>query len=328
MQIAIIGLGRMGKNICLNLLDQEGRVVAYNRSRDDVDEMVAKGAIGAYSLTEMVQKLTDVPKIITMFVPAGAPVDEILFGARGGGGQPEKDQLREQVASGLAALLPPGSIIIDGGNSFYQDSQRRFRLLQSKNIHFLDMGTSGGLEGARGGACLMVGGDESVYKQVEPVLLKIATKDGLGYFGPSGAGHFVKMIHNAIEYGMMGAIAEGFNLAYSFQPSADRSYKIDLAKLANVWAHGSIVSGLLMDKAAKVFTKDPKLESLAGEVPRGETEGEMEWLENLRLPMEVISAARKQRVATRTNPSFTGKVIAALRREFGGHAVREKRSGD
>lgn len=172
----------------------------------------------------------------------------------------------------------------------------------------------------------MVGGEEEIYEQVRPVLEKIATKDGLGYFGPSGAGHYVKMIHNAIEYGMMGAIAEGFNLINenefglkAHQPLAD---KVDLAILAKVWAHGSIVSGLLMNKAQSAFEKDPELDTIAGEVPRGETEAEMEWLESTGIHHPVIREARLERVETRTKPSFIGKVIAALRREFGGHAVK------
>lgn len=329
MQNVVVGLGRMGKNITLHLLEQGVGVVAYNRSRDDVDEMVKHGAIGAYRLSEIPAKFTE-KIVVLVFVPSGSPVDEVLFGVRGKPSQLERDQPREQVGKGLADLLPKGSIIIDGGNSFYKDSQRRYRLLKKKGIHFLDMGTSGGLEGARNGACLMVGGDEEVYVRVEPLLSKIATKDGIGYFGPSGVGHFIKMVHNAIEYGMMGAIAEGFELVHSLQIAVSsnndktKEFQIDLAKLAKVWAHGSIVSGLLMDKAATAFTKDPALATIKGEVPRGETEGEIEWLETTGVPHPVIQAARQERVETRKKPSFIGQVIAALRREFGGHSIMKK----
>ena len=324
MSVVIIGLGRMGKNITLHLLEQGVNVVAYNRSRDDVDEVVKFGAVGAYTLGEITQKILENPIITILFVPSGNPVDEVLFGVRGRNDSLEKDNPRTIVQKGLVDILPVGSIIIDGGNSFYKDSQRRYQQVKVKGIHFLDMGTSGGLEGARNGACLMVGGDKEVFEQVRPVLEKIAMPEGVDYFGPSGAGHFVKMVHNAVEYGMMGAIAEGFNLVRSWQFTVNSSkFEVDLAKLAKVWAHGSIVSGLLMDKTASAFAKDPSLNSITGEVPRGETEGEMEWLETLGLSMPVIASARKERVETRTKPSFTGKVIAALRKEFGGHKVKE-----
>lgn len=327
MQICVIGLGRMGKNIALHLLEQGVGVIAYNRSRDDVDEVVVKGAKGTYTLEQIPEAWEkskpsfDAGQPITaiLFVPSGAVVDEVLFGARGTGAQLERDQVRSIVQKGLADIFPAGSIIIDGGNSFYKDSMRRFSQLRGRGMHFLDIGTSGGLEGARTGACLMVGGDEEIYQQVRPVLEKIAVKDGLDYMGPSGAGHFVKMVHNAIEYGMMEAIGEGFEIVRTSQ------FAVDLAKLARVWSHGSIVSGLLMEKTAQIFAKDPELRMISGEVPLGETEAEMEWLETIGVPHPVIIAARKERVATRTQPSFIGKVIAALRREFGGHQVGRKK---
>ena len=363
MQVAIIGLGRMGKNIALHLLEQGVSVVVYNRSRDDIDELVAQGASGAYSLAEIRHKWAIAPIVCILFVPAGKVIDEMLFGdssrhpelVSGSNTFEMPKQVRHDNINGLINILPPGSIIIDGGNSFYQDSQRRYKKLKAQGIHFLDMGTSGGLEGARNGACLMVGGDEDVYKQVESLLAKIACQDGYGYFGPSGAGHYVKMVHNAIEYGMMGSIGEGFNLITNYElritnqgksdqdtsdggrlnPPAsgeamtpprwsNQEFKIDLAKLAKVWSHGSIVSGLLMNKAAAAFSKNGELSDIAGEVPRGETEAEMEWLETTGTPHPVIIEARKERVATRTKPSFIGKVIAAMRREFGGHAVKGK----
>lgn len=325
MQIAIVGLGRMGKNIALHLVEQGVSVVAYNRSRDSVDEVVRQGAIGAYTLADIPKNAKESPLVVFLYLPSGVVIDEVLFGAKANVSQNESDRPREKVQSGLVDLLPKGSIIIDGGNSFFKDSQRRYRELKNLGFPFLDMGTSGGLEGARNGACLMVGGDEAVYNQVRPILEKIAVADGLGYFGSPGAGHFVKMVHNGIEYGMMGAIAEGFNLIQSSDFSHQMSdEKFDLAKLAKVWAHGSIISGLLMDKAASVFAKDAELSTIAGEVPRGETEEEMEWLETTGIPHEVIQQARRERVGMRTRPSFTGKVIAALRREFGGHKVVEK----
>ncbi len=317
MQVAIIGLGRMGKNIALHLLEQGVEVVVYNRSRDDIDELVGQGASGVYTLTELPKFLTDSPKVVLLYIPAGAAVDEILFGARGGNTQVEKDLPRDGNQPGLVNMLPPGAIIIDGGNSDFKHSQRRYSQLKEKGFYFLDMGTSGGLEGARNGACLMVGGDAAAYKQVELLLTKIATPGGLGYFGSSGAGHYVKMVHNAIEYGMMGSIAEGLNLIKSSQ------FKVNLASLTSVWGHGSIVSGLLMNKTVSALTRDPELNSVAGEVPVGATEKEVEDLERMGQPMPVIQASRLERVESRNKPSFIGKVIAALRREFGGHAVKE-----
>ncbi|KKS51470.1 MAG: 6-phosphogluconate dehydrogenase, decarboxylating [Candidatus Gottesmanbacteria bacterium GW2011_GWA1_42_26] len=341
MQVAIIGLGRMGKNVTLHLLKQAVPVIAFNRSRDDVDEVVGMGATGAYTLEEIPDKFTEKPVVAILYLPSGNPIEQVLFGSE------------EQ--KGLADILPRESIIIDGGNSFYKDSQRRYLQLKENGMRFLDMGTSGGLEGARHGACLMVGGDEVAYEKVKPILSKIAQPDGYGYFGPSGAGHYVKMVHNAIEYGMMGSIGEGFNLVTNYesritnQGKEERSssqvpslrlrdlpaqaggqgelrnegFKIDLAKLAKVWSHGSIVSGLLMDKAAAAFSKNKELSDITGEVPRGETEAEMEWLETTPTPHPVIIEARKERVATRSKPSFTGKVIAAMRREFATSSLSE-----
>jgi 6-phosphogluconate dehydrogenase len=321
MQIAIVGLGRMGKNIAFHLLDQGVEVIAYNRSPQKTQEVIQKGGIGVSSLAEIPHKFTK-QVVVMIFIPAGSPMDEVLFGVRGSNQSVERDNTREQVQKGLIDILPSDSIVIDGGNSFYQDSQKRFRQFKEKGINFLDMGTSGGHEGARNGACLMVGGEEYIYQQVEPLLKKIAQPGGLGYFGPTGSGHFVKMVHNAIEYGMMGAIGEGLNLVRSKQIAVDSNkFKIDLAKLAKVWANGSIISGLLMDKTATALARDPELNTINGEVPRGETEGEIEWLEKTGILQPVIQSARRERVETRNKPSFIGKVIAALRREFGGHTV-------
>jgi 6-phosphogluconate dehydrogenase len=310
MQVAIIGLGRIGNSIALHLLEQGVSVIAYNRSPEKVTELAKSGAIPALTLEDIPKKATDSPLVVLLYVPAGA-VDGVLF-----------SQLPQK---GLIDILPPGAIIIDGGNSFYKDSQARAQKLQARGFHFLDMGTSGGLEGARTGACLMVGGNKALYTQVEPLLAKIATADGYGYFGPSGAGHFVKMIHNAIEYGMMGAIGDGLNIISNFQlpisNEKEANFRFDLQKLTKVWAHGSIISGLLMDKTAAALAKDPQLASVGGSVPKGETEVEMEWLTTLGIPHPVIEAARNERVETRTKPSFIGQVIAALRREFGGHRV-------
>lgn len=330
MQVAIIGLGRMGKNIVFHLLDGGVSVIAYNRSRDDVDEVVEKGAIGVYHLSEVPQKFTeksfdfihsehgqtaqDKPVVVILYIPAGAPVDEVLFGAKASLSLNESDSTREKVQSGLVDLLPAGSVIIDGGNSFYKDSQKRYGELKNKGFRFLDMGTSGGLEGARNGACLMVGGDEDVYKQVEPILAKIAVKDGYGYFGPSGAGHFVKMIHNGIEYAVVQAFAEGFEILHK------GPFILDLAKVAHVYSHGSIIRGLIVELLAKALKKDPTLASLEGQIGGGETGvWTYQVAKELHVAVPAIKAALLARKNSQTNPSFGNKVISALRREWGEH---------
>ncbi len=318
MQVGVIGLGRMGKNIVLHLLEKGVGVVAYNRSPDKLAEVTTLGAIGALTFTEIPLKITVHPKIVFLFITAGVSVDEVLFGTKANAtALPERDIPRTLVEQGLADVLPVGSIIVDAGNSFYLDSQRRYKILKERQIHFLDMGTSGGLEGARTGACLMVGGDRSVYEFVKPLLSSLAQPKGLGYFGASGAGHFVKMIHNAIEYGMMGALAEGVTLAKNSE------FNINIVELMRVWNSGSIIRGFLLEMLVRALNRDPFLGDVPGSVPRGETEVEMEWLgREIRTPHPVIQQARMERVESRQHPSFVGKVIAALRREFGGHEVK------
>lgn len=328
MKLGFIGLGRMGKAMVLHLLEEGVDVVAFNRSKEKTKELVISHqslVIGkknndqrpktkdkelghlypAYSIEELIRYLES-PRLIWLMVPSGGPVDEMI---------------KKLIAAGITK----DDIVIDGGNSFYKDSIRRYHYLLDKEVNFLDVGTSGGLEGARNGACLMVGGDKTVYNRVRPYFEAMGQVGGVGYFGPSGAGHFVKMIHNAIEYGMMGAIAEGFNLVRSkqFAVGSNSEFKIDLAKLAKVWANGSIISGLLMNMAAQAFDKDPELNAISGEVPKGETEAEMEWLASTGISHPVIAQARIERVQTRSKPSFIGKVIAALRNEFGGHEVKK-----
>lgn len=332
MQTIIIGLGRMGKSIAKHLLEQGESVIVYNRTREKTDELVSLGATPAYSIAEIPQKAKSSPLVVFLYVTAGEVTDQIIFGKSNLSsptsiGDPEnkldsrfrENDILNANEKGLIDFLPKDTIIIDGGNSFFQDSQKRYQMLKEKGIHFLDMGTSGGLEGARHGACLMVGGDETIYTRVEPLLTKIAAKDGYGYFGPSGAGHYVKMIHNAVEYGMMGAIAEGFNLIQNSEFSIQNK---DLAKLAKVWAHGSIISGHLMNMAEKSFSRSD-FEKISGSIPKGETEEEMEWLSTIGIANPVIQTAREQRVESRKSPSFIGRVISALRREFGGHNTSE-----
>ncbi len=296
MKLGLIGLGRMGMNMVLHLLEKKHEVVANDRSPEPIKEIEKKGAIGAYSIKELLEKLPS-RKIIWIMITAGKPIDDMI-----------------------EALLPglkKGDIIIDGGNSFFKDSIRRYEMLKKRGVHFLDCGTSGGISGARHGACMMVGGDKKIFKEVEVLFKDMSVKDGYGYMGESGSGHFVKMVHNGIEYGMMGAIAEGMNAI-----KEQSRFKTNLNEVAKVYSHGSIIESRLVSWMEQGM-KRPYFKDISGSVPRGETEGEMDQLEKL-APMKVLEAARKMRVSSREKPSFMGKLLAVIRNEFGGHKFEKK----
>ncbi|MAF36552.1 6-phosphogluconate dehydrogenase (decarboxylating) [archaeon] len=295
MKIGFIGLGRMGGNMVLRLLETGHTVVANNRSPEPTKAVMRKGAIGSNSIDELITKLPK-KKIIWLMVPAGDVVDSLI--------------------KQIIPLLKRGDIIIDGGNSYYKDSIRHAKALKKKGIKFLDCGTSGGIEGARHGACMMVGGEKKVFTQVEKLFKDLCVKDGYGYMGASGAGHFVKMVHNGIEYGMMSAIAEGMNAIDK------QNFKTDLKIVAKVYANGSIIEGRLMKWLLKGMDR-PYYNKIPGTVPQGETEKEMELLEKL-VPMPVLKQARLTRVKTRKNPSLIGRIIAVMRNEFGGHAFKKE----
>ena len=291
-----IGLGAMGREAVRNLLGQGQRVVVYNRTHERVDEMVSEGAVGAYSIEELAGLLSR-PRIVWLMVAAGAPVDDVIFGP-----------------GGLAEHLSPGDLIVDGGNSHYRDSIRRAGQLAGRHIHFLDCGSSGGLEGARSGMCLMVGGEREAFALAEPLFHLLATEGGYAHVGPSGAGHFVKMVHNGIEYGMLEAIGEGFELLQA------GPFDLDLARVAELWTHGSVVRSWLVELAARAFAKDTHLASITGHVGGGATGSwaiEEGWKAGV--PMLSIAASFALRLRSRQPDTFAGKVIAALRNEFGGH---------
>ena len=291
-----IGLGQMGRNAVRNLLAQGQRVVVYNRTHERVDEMVREGAVGAQSIEELVSLLAR-PRIVWLMVAAGPAVDEMLFGP-----------------GGLAEHLSPGDVIIDGGNSFYRDSMRRAAALQERRLHYLDCGSSGGLDGARNGMCLMVGGEREAFELAEPLLHLLATEGGYAHVGPSGAGHFVKMVHNGIEYGMLEAIGEGFELLEA------GPFDLDLHQVAELWTHGSVIRSWLMELAARALAKDPHLSAITGRVGGGTTGSwaiEEGWKAGV--PMLAIAVAYALRLRSRQPDSFAGKVVAALRYEFGGH---------
>ena len=298
MEIGIYGLGRMGANMVRRLVRSgEHRVVAGNRSPGPVDEVVSEGAEGAYSMEELVEKL-ETPRVIWVMVPAG--------------------DVTEQALLKFADLMDEGDILIDGGNSYFRDSVRRAKMLRERGLRFLDAGTSGGVWGLQVGYCLMVGGDSSAYEYVEPALKTLAPENGYAYLGEAGAGHFVKMIHNGVEYGMMQAYAEGFEILEKSQ------YDFDLRAISSLWNQGSVVRSWLLELAESAFEKDGHLESIRG---YAEDSGEGRWtvLEaiNEDVPANVIVGSLFARFASRQDDSFAMKVIAALRGEFGGHAVQE-----
>lgn len=295
MKIALLGLGRMGHNIALNLIEKKFTVIAYNRSPGKTKEIAEQGAIPAFTLKEACEKLGE-KKVIMMMVTAGKPVDEMI--------------------EGLLPFLAKGDILIDAGNSFYKDSIRRHEYLKRKGIDFLDMGTSGGLEGARHGACLTIGGEEEVYEKLEALFKAIAAPKGYLYVGESGAGHFVKMVHNGIEYGMLQAYGEGFEVLEKGK------YDLDYEKIARTWSHGSIIRSYLLELTEKAFQKDSKLEGIKGIVGGGETgTWALETGKELGAKTPVLEASLQARKESQKKESYSGKVIAAVRNEFGGHEV-------
>jgi len=298
MQLGFIGLGRMGGNMVKRLLQGGHQIVAYNRSPGPTREVEALGATAAFSLEELVKKLP-APRSVWVMVPSGKATAENI--------------------STLANLLSAGDTVIEGGNSHYKDDAANAATLKQKGIHYLDAGTSGGIWGLKIGYCMMVGGDREVFTKHEPIFKTLAPENGYGYMGGPGAGHYVKMIHNGIEYGMMQAYAEGFEL---MQKS---DFKLDLPFIANMWMQGSVVRSWLLELAASALSKDPQLAKIQGYV---EDSGEGRWtiLDAIEkdVPAPVITQSLYTRFRSRQSESFGEKVLAALRNEFGGHAVKAK----
>lgn len=293
MKLGFVGLGKMGRNMVENLLDHGHDVVACDLSREAVTVVAEKGAFPADSLEDMVARLAG-PKTIWLMVPSGDPVDETL------------DVLRP--------LLGRGDVVIDGGNSSYHDTVRRSRKLREKGISYMDAGTSGGLEGARNGACMMVGGDRDVFSSLTPLFEDICVPGGYGYMGESGAGHFAKMVHNGVEYGMMQAIGEGFDILRNSE------FAFNHHEVARVWTNGSVIRGWLMDLVARAFERDGELGYLSGEIAdSGEGQWAVETALEQGVSIPVIAGALFRRYRSRSDDNFSDKVVAALRHEFGGH---------
>lgn len=299
MQIALVGLGKMGGNMVRRLLRGGHEVVAYDRDPAAVARVVAEGAKGASSLAELASELS-APRAVWVMIPPGRPTESTI--------------------AELSTLLTKGDIVIDGGNSNFRDSIRHAAELAPKGLRFLDAGTSGGIWGLEVGYCLMVGGDESAYAHVRPALETLAPPEGVAYLGKAGAGHFAKMVHNGIEYAMMQAYAEGFEL----MKATDFGY--DLRAITKLWNRGSVVRSWLLELAERAFVADPELTTLKAYV---EDSGEGRWTVNEAIahavPVPTIAASLFARFTSRQEGSFAMRVVAALRREFGGHAVKESK---
>ena len=301
MHIGIIGLGKMGGKIALRLLKYGHEVIVYNRHQDKVDVVVKEGGIGFSDMEKFIEKMNsyETPTVWVM-VPSGEVTNNILID--------------------LGDKLKKNSIIIDGGNSNYKDTIKTGIILKKSEKKFLDIGTSGGLWGYENGYCLMAGGDKESYDHIEPILKDLAAPSGYQYMGKSGSGHFVKMVHNGIEYGMMQAYAEGFEIL-----KAKDEFNLDLDKVTNVWRHGSIIESFLLDLTEDMFKEDPDLSKVRGWV---EDSGEGRWtvleaLEN-NVSAPIITLSLMQRFRSRKEETFTDKVLASLRNEFGGHAIKKK----
>jgi len=301
MELAMIGLGKMGANMSTRLLRGGHNVVGYDLNKDNIKALENEGATGAHTLAEVAAKLS-APRVAWVMVPSGKPT--------------------EQTVQNLTEVLSSGDIIIDGGNSNYKDSMRRAALVKEKGLHFVDAGTSGGVWGLTEGYSMMVGGDEEVVNHLRPILetLAPAADQGWGRVGPVGSGHFVKMVHNGIEYGLMQAYAEGLELMQH-----KTEFGLDLHQIAEIWRYGSVVRSWLLDLTANALAGNPNLEGIAAYVTDS---GEGRWTVaeaiDLGVAMPVISMALQRRFRSRDEAPFSDKLLAAMRQQFGGHAIKEQ----
>jgi len=296
MRIGFIGLGRMGANMVRRLLRDKHEIVAYNRTAEKTKEIAGEGADGAYSIAELVGQLKK-PRAVWIMVPAG-------------------DATEAQIEE-LLEHLEPSDTIIDGGNTNFHDDQRRHPELKKKGIDYIDAGVSGGIWGLANGFCLMVGGDPEPVKRLEPVFTSLAPKDGYLHVGGPGAGHYVKMVHNGIEYGLMQAYAEGFEIMHA------SDYQLDLEAISKLWNHGSVVRSWLLELAERAFAGDQDLKHLKGWVAdSGEGRWTVQEAIDKDVPAPIITLSLLTRFRSRQDDSYGAKVLAALRNEFGGHAVK------
>jgi 6-phosphogluconate dehydrogenase len=301
MEIAMIGLGKMGANMATRLLQGGHRVVVYDLKAKAIQAAEASGAEGARSLAELIDMLSP-PRVVWVMVPAGEPAESTI--------------------AALSEKLSPGDLVVDGGNSYYKDSQRRAEQLEAREISLVDVGTSGGVWGLSQGYSMMAGGEKSAIDRLKPALETLAPGPdrGWGHVGPAGAGHFVKMIHNGIEYGLMQAYAEGFELMRHKE-----EMHLDLGQIAEIWRFGSVIRSWLLDLTAAALKENPDMEGIAASVPDS---GEGRWtvLEAIELncAIPVISMALERRFRSREEAPFGDKLLAAMRNKFGGHAIKKK----
>ena len=295
-QLGMVGLGRMGANLVRRLMRDGHDCVVYDVNGEPIKELAGEGATGTGSLKEMAEKL-EAPRTIWVMVPAG--------------------EITESTVKEVAAVLEKGDVIVDGGNSNFRDSQRRAGETAKQGIGYIDAGVSGGIWGLANGFCLMVGGDAEPVKRLEPVFLSLAPKDGYLHVGGPGAGHYVKMVHNGIEYGLMQAYAEGFEIMHA------SDYQLDLARISTLWNHGSVVRSWLLELAERAFAGDQDLKHLKGWVAdSGEGRWTVQEAIDKDVPAPVITLSLLTRFRSRQEDSYGAKVLAALRNEFGGHAVK------
>ena len=296
MDIGFVGLGKMGLNMVTRLQRAGHQVTAYDRSADALANATAAGCIGAASLADLVQRLK-APRAVWIMVPSGPPTEETV--------------------QAVAALLAPGDVIIDGGNTRFHDDVRRSKELAAKKLQYIDAGTSGGIWGLKNGYCLMVGGNKEAVDRLAPIFEALAPPNGWAHVGAAGAGHYVKMVHNGIEYSLMQGYAEGFELM------SKSEYRLDLSRIADLWLQGSVVRSWLLELAASALKEDPRLERLKGYV---QDSGEGRWMVadaiDKDVPVPTLTAALFTRFRSRQTESFAEKMLAALRNAFGGHAVK------
>ncbi|MFB6804472.1 phosphogluconate dehydrogenase (NAD(+)-dependent, decarboxylating) [Peribacillus butanolivorans] len=296
MKVGLIGLGKMGLNLGKNLIDHKHDVVAFDLNTNAVEEIKKYGAEGTSSLQDLVQSI-EKPRVFWIMVPYSV-VDSVI--------------------SEITPFLSEGDIVVEAGNSHYKESIRRYNQLKEVGVSFMDAGTSGGMEGARDGACYMIGGEPEAWSIVEPIFRDTAVENGYLYAGKAGSGHFLKMIHNGIEYGMMAAIGEGFEVLEKSE------FDFDYEKVAKVWNNGSVIRSWLMDLTERAFSKDAKLDEIKGIMhSSGEGKWTVETALDLQAATPVIAMSLLMRYRSLDNDTYTGKVVAALRNEFGGHAVEK-----
>ena len=297
MQLGMVGLGKMGANMTTRLIQGGHQVVVYDRSSDAVAQAASGGASASSGLADLCGKLTGTPKIVWIMVPSGKPTDDTI------------DELR--------GILRRGDVIIDGGNTNWKDGLAAYDRCKPQGVHLIDAGTSGGVWGLKEGYCLMVGGDDAAVKSCEPIFRTLAPENGYAHVGPAGAGHFSKMVHNGVEYGMLQAYGEGFEILES------SPFAFDLEQVAKVWCYGSVVRSWLLELAVLAFQEDPKLAGIRGYVDdTGEGRWTVQAAIDQNVPAPVITLSLMQRFVSRQEESFSAKVIAALRNQFGGHAVK------